>query len=185
MVYVTYVISACICATAMIFFVSWGFWVRKFILTIATRVTLTYDLETQGHVMVLVTFVISGHLYVFHRNDFCPVSRSRNSNWLLPRAWPSCVTLKRKVPSWTTCFDNLTNKKSRRQWRDLRFSRSMARITQLAIVRINSLHQKPYEQKNNHLGWRNTSRNNKSHVDCDVTFSFKVTRDGHANGDSC
>ena len=30
----------------------------------------------------------------------------------------------------------------------------------------------------------NTSRNNKIHVDRDVTFSFKVTRNGHANGDS-
>ena len=59
------------------------------------------------------------------------------------------------------------------------------KITQLAIVRMNSLNQKPYEtKKNNHLGRTNTSRNNKSHVDRDVTFSFKVTRDGHANGDS-
>ena len=95
------------------FFVSWGFWVREFILTIATRVTLTYDLETQGHVMVYVTFVISGHLYVSYRNDFlfCQVFRSRNSFWLLPLAWPSRVTLKRKVPSWSTCFNNITKQK--------------------------------------------------------------------------
>ena len=51
---------------------------------------------------------------------------------------------------------------------------------------MNALNQKPYEEINNHLGRTNTSRNNKSHVyrDRDVTFSFKVTRDGHANGDS-
>ena len=76
------------------------------------------------------------------------------------------------------------NKKSRRQWRDLRFSRSSVKITQLAIVRMNFLNQKPYETKKNHLGRTNTSRNNKSHVNRDVTFNFKVTRDGHANGDS-
>ena len=163
MVYVAFVISACICPIAMIcccfvrisgqefhfnyrllcglhawpwnlmsrhglrdichfclylcnrndFFVSWGFSVREFILTIATRVTLTYDLETQGHVMVYVTFVISGHLYVSYCTDFlfCQVFRSRNSFWLLPLAWPSRVTLKHKVPSWSTCFNNLTKQK--------------------------------------------------------------------------
>ena len=60
------------------------------------------------------------------------------------------------------------------------------KITQLAIVRMNALNQNPYGAKNNHLGRTNTSRNNKSHVyrDRDVTFSFKVMRDGHANGDS-
>ena len=52
-------------------------------------------------------------------------------------------------------------------------------------VRMNSLNQKPYETKNNnHLGRTNASRNNKNHVDRDVTLSFKVTRDDHANGDS-
>ena len=30
----------------------------------------------------------------------------------------------------------------------------------------------------------NTSRNNKSHVDHDVTFSFKIRREGHAIGNS-
>ena len=55
MVYVTYVISACICPTAMIFFVLSGFQVKEFILTIATSMTITCDLETQGHVMVYVT----------------------------------------------------------------------------------------------------------------------------------
>ena len=60
-VYVTYVIFACICATAKIFLVLQRFWVREFILTIVTCVPFTYDLETQGHVMVYVTFVISGH----------------------------------------------------------------------------------------------------------------------------
>ena len=164
MVYVTSVISACICPTAMIFllfrkkfrsrnsfqlslfawpsrltlklkvtswstwhmsflpvfvlpqwflFVSYGFWVREFILTIATYVTLTYDLETQGHVMVYVTFVIPGHLYVPYHNDFlfCQIFRSRKSFWLMPLAWPSCVTLQRKVPSWSTCFNNLSKQK--------------------------------------------------------------------------
>ena len=84
----------------------------------------------------------------------------------------------RALPTWQF-------KKSRRQWRDFWFSRSSGKITRLAIVRMNSLNQKPYEtKKNNHLGKTNTSRNNKSHVDRDVTFSFKVTRDSHANGDS-
>ena len=100
-VYVTYVIFACICATAKIFLVLQRFWVREFILTIVTCVPFTYDLETQGHVMVYVTFVISGHLYVSYRNDFlfCQVFRSRNSFWLLPIAWPQRVTLKLKVTS--------------------------------------------------------------------------------------
>ena len=37
------------------------------------------------------------------------------------------------------------------------------KITQLTIIRMNSLNQKPYETKNNHLGRTNTSRN-LSHV---------------------
>ena len=45
---------------------------------------------------------------------------------------------------------------------------------------MNFLNQKPYEAINNHLGRTNASRNSKSHV----TFSFKVTRESHAIGNS-
>ena len=74
MVYVTYVISACICATAMIFLFRKVFGSDEFILTIVNCVTLTYDFETQGHLMVYVTFVISGQLYVSYHNDFFVLS---------------------------------------------------------------------------------------------------------------
>ena len=50
--------------------------------------------------------------------------------------------------------------------------------------RMNSLTQKPYETNKNHCGSTNTGRNDICHVDHDVTFSFKVMREGHANGDS-
>ena len=83
MVYVTYVISASIRATAMSFFCFSRFWVREFILTIATRVTLTYAFETQGHVMVYVTFVISGHLYVSYRNEFLFLSDFQVKEFIL------------------------------------------------------------------------------------------------------
>ena len=80
-VYVTFVISACICPTAMIFLFRKFFWARDFILTIATCVTLTIDLETQGHVMVYVTFVISACMCPTLVNLvlFCQVFRLRNS----------------------------------------------------------------------------------------------------------
>ena len=95
--------------------------------------------------------------------------------------WPWNLRSRHSLRALTTW----QNKKSLRQWRVLRVSKSSVKITQLAIVRMNSLNQKPYEtKKNNHLGRTNTSRNNKSHVDRYVTFSFKVKRDGHANGDS-
>ena len=63
---------------------------------------------TQGHVMVYVTFAISGQC-------MCPTAmivgfvrffRSKNLSWLLPLSWPSRVTLTRKVPSWSTCYNN-------------------------------------------------------------------------------
>ena len=50
---------------------------------------------------------------------------------------------------------------SRRPWRDLQFSRSHVKITQFAIVRMNSLIRKPDESGNSHLGRTNTSSNNK------------------------
>ena len=60
MFYVTFVISACICPTAMIFLLFREvFRSSKFIPTIAVCVTFTRDLETKGHVMVYVTYVIS------------------------------------------------------------------------------------------------------------------------------
>ena len=95
--------------------------------------------------------------------------------------WPWSVRSRHGLRALTTW----QNKKSRRQWRDIRFSRSSMKITQLAIV----IEWIPWtknltKQKNNHLGRTNTSRNNKSHIDRNVTFSFKVTHDGHANGDS-
>ena len=42
---------------------------------------------------------------------FFSVFRSRNSLWLLPLAWPSRMTLKRKHPSWSTCLNNLAKQK--------------------------------------------------------------------------
>ena len=54
----------------------------------------------------------------------------------------------------------------------------------MAIVKMNSLTQKPYETKQNRCGSTSTGRNDICHVDHDVTFSFKIKREGHANGDS-
>ena len=61
-------------------------------------------LETGGHVMVYVTFVISACICPTALNFFLfrKVFRSRNSFQLLPFAWPSRVTLKLKVMSWST-----------------------------------------------------------------------------------
>ena len=90
MVYVTYVISACICATAMIFFRFVRF-LGQGIHSIATRVTLAYDLETQGHVMVYVKFVIFRHLYVSYRNEFFVFSGLQVKEFILTIA--ICVTI--------------------------------------------------------------------------------------------
>ena len=55
----------------------------------------TRDLETEGHVMVYVTFVISACIYptalivLLFRKDF----RSGNSFQLSPFAWPPCLTV--------------------------------------------------------------------------------------------
>ena len=49
---------------------------------------------------------------------------------------------------------------------------------------MNSLTQKPYGTKKNQCGSTNTDRNDIYQVDHDVTFTFKVKREGHANGDS-
>ena len=54
----------------------------------------------------------------------------------------------------------------------------------VGIVRINSLTQKSYKTKENLCSSTNTARNDICHVDHDVTFSFKVMHEGHANGDS-
>ena len=54
----------------------------------------------------------------------------------------------------------------------------------MAIVRMNFLTQKPLRNKKNHRDSSNTDRNDICHVDHDVTFSFKVKREGHANGNS-
>ena len=102
-----------------------------------------------GHVMVYVTFVISGHLYVSLRNDFCFVRFSGqriHSGYCHLRdhhEWPWNVRSRHGLRALTTW----QIKNSRRQWRDLRFSRSTVKITQLAIVRMNSLNQKSYETK--------------------------------------
>ena len=45
--------------------------IKEFILGIATCVNHTYDLETQGHVMVYVTFVVSGCVCPTAMNVFC------------------------------------------------------------------------------------------------------------------
>ena len=74
--------------------------VEKYILTIADRVTFTHaftrDLETEGHVMVYVIFVISAcidyltaMIVLLFRKDF----RSGNSFHLSPFAWSPCLTL--------------------------------------------------------------------------------------------
>ena len=63
MVYVTFVISACICPTALNFFlfrkVSRS---RNSFQLLPICVTFTRDFETEGHVMVYVTFVISASI---------------------------------------------------------------------------------------------------------------------------
>ena len=75
--------------------------------------------------------------------------------------------------------------KSRRPWRDFQFSRSHVKITQLAIVWMNSLMWKHDESEKDYCGRTNTSKNKKkSRIDHGVIFSFKVTRESHVNGDS-
>ena len=70
--------------------VSHGIYVMKFIKAIVVCVTSTRDLETEGHVMVYVTFVISACIFPTAMNFllFRKVFRSRNSFQLLPIAWP-------------------------------------------------------------------------------------------------
>ena len=64
------------------------------------------DLETEGHVMVYVTFVISAcicptvMIFLLFRKDF----KSGNSFQLLPFAWPLCLTLKLNVTSFLSVF---------------------------------------------------------------------------------
>ena len=82
--------------------------VEKYTQTIANKVTfthaLTHDLETEGHVMVYVIFVISAcicptaMIVLLFRKDF----RSENSFQLSPFAWSPCLTLKLNVTSWST-----------------------------------------------------------------------------------
>ena len=57
-------------------------------------------------------------------------------------------------------------------------------VTQVAIVILNSLTRKPNKTKTNLRGGTHTSRNNISYVNHDVISSFKVKREGNANGDS-
>ena len=88
--------------------VSHSIQVEKYILTIADRVTFTHAftryLETEGHVMVYVIFVISAcicptaMIVLLFRKDF----RSGNSFQLSPFAWPPCLTLKLNVTPWST-----------------------------------------------------------------------------------
>ena len=58
-------------------------------------------------------------------------------------------------------------------------SRSYVRVTRVAIVRMNSLTQKPYWTNKNHCGSTNTGRNDICHVDHDVMMwhSVSVNRD--------
>ena len=88
--------------------VSHSIQVEKYIPTIADRVTFTHaftrDLETEDHVMVYMTFVISAcicptaMIVLLFRKDF----RSGNSFQLSPIAWLPCLTLKLNVTSWST-----------------------------------------------------------------------------------
>ena len=68
----------------------------------------TRDLETEGHVMVYVTFVISAciwpiaMIFSLFRKDF----RSGNSFQLSPFAWPQRLTLKLNV---TSCLRDISH----------------------------------------------------------------------------
>ena len=86
---------------------------RNTFLTIADWVTFTHaftrDLETEGHVMVYVTFVISAcicptaMIFLLFRKDF----RSGNSFQLSPFAWPSRLTLKLNVTWRDICLRDI------------------------------------------------------------------------------
>ena len=54
-----------------LYVVSWGFLVSEFIPTIAVRVTITRDLETEGHVTVYMTFVFSACICPTEMIVFC------------------------------------------------------------------------------------------------------------------
>ena len=83
--------------------------VENYILTIADRVTFTHAftryLETEGHVMVFVIFVISAcicptaMIVLLFRKNFRSGGNSFQQSSV---AWPPCLTLKLNVTSWST-----------------------------------------------------------------------------------
>ena len=158
--YVTFVISACICPISMIFccFVRFlghenHYKYRRLRDLYAWPInwrSLTRDLGTKGHVMVYVTYVISACICVLPWWIlFCFVrffGQGIHSNYCHLRdrpVWPWNARTRHGLRDLTTW----QNKKSRRPWRDLQFSKSHVKITQLAIVRMNSLIWKLDEPK--------------------------------------
>ena len=194
MVYVTFVISACICITAMIFLLFHKdfrsgnlFQLSSFAWPSRLSLKLNVTSWSTWHMSFLPVFVLPQWFGLFRK-----VFGSGNSFQLLPLAWLLRMTLELRITTWSTwhvlflgtcmcptamifCFVRFSvqgihsdychlrdhhvwpwnvrsrhglralttwqNKKTRRQWRDLRFSRSSVKITQLAKVRMNSLNQ--------------------------------------------
>ena len=149
MVYVTYVISACICATAIIFLFRkvFGSGNSFELLPLAWFLRMTLKLRVTSwstwHLLFLGTCICpTAMIFCFVRfsgrgihSDYCHLRDHH--------VWPWNVRSRHGLLALTTW----QNKKSRRQWRDLRFLRSSGKITQLAIARMNSLNQKPHETK--------------------------------------
>ena len=101
----------CFCASYLdeFFFVFNVFWVREFIPTNHKIVTFTNDLETQGHVMMYVTFTNFGCVCPRTMDFFLflMLLGSGNPFQQVTNAWLSQMTLKRKV-TWCCTWPLLT-----------------------------------------------------------------------------
>jgi len=103
----SYIIIRCISvskhAILKIFFVSNVLWIKEFVRPSPICVTLTDNLEIQGHMILHMTLPISASTHAIATNLFFLILYgSGNLLQLLPYAWRWRMTLKFKVPwFWT------------------------------------------------------------------------------------
>ena len=119
----------------------------------ATCMTFTRDLETEGHVMVYVTFFISAcinptaMIFMLFREVF----RYRNSFQLSPFAWPSRVTLKLKVTSRSTWLLLFMLVCVLPRWLFFYFVRFLVQGIHSNYCQLRDLHAWPWKPKANSL----------------------------------
>ena len=139
--------------------------------------TFTRDPETEGHVMVYMKFVISACMCSTAMIFLCSqVFRSMNSFYCHMRdhhVWPWNARSRHGLRGVLFLLVFVL-----RQW--FSFVSSGFQVKEFILTIANCV----IFTYDLHRGRANTSRNNKSHVDHDVTFSFKVTRESHAIGNS-